>query len=456
MLNKTLIEQLENCYIDCSYSGSDNTIVVNIETPNPNGDEVLQPFTIRTKDGYTLKYDEKTGSVKYRIYKNYFPETTSEDEVNANYTTYFTDYVFNLQTLLNYENSDPVTQFITPTYSQPTGDNTTETPRFEYADIEEQKENIFIIDTGVKNIDDKEIYIASYYGKHPNKCKLELLEEVTPDPFGGGESYIIKTTSGKMFTTIGNFPSYGGDPFGGSSIPITPIITISAYAEKTGGTIDDDNTHGLFTTYVLSQKDLNDIANKGAIYSEIIINTFSYPIKFNDDDLLEVNIKLGNTPLEDIKGKRFKRAEPKIQIFSFNVPYLKDVESCKLLLPFNTEIILDYDVIRGKTINGYIQYEVSTNSSTLYIDNGEVIFFKDIIVIETVVPYKPTGEYTSFKETEKRLGKQSPIMLIKCLQEEQQQHFIKGFINYPITGILKDELNLLNDELQKGVITNEY
>ena len=456
MLNKTLIEELDNCYIDCSHSGSDNTIVVNIENPDPKGDYVLQPFTIRTKDGYTLKYDEKTGSVKYRIYKKYFSSNTSEDKVNENYTTYFTDYVFNLQTLSIYENNDPVIQFITPAYPQPIGDNTMALPRFEYVDIEEQKENIFIIDTGVKNIYDKAIYIASYYGNNPNKCKLELLEEVTPDPFGGSESYIIKTKSGKMFTTNDDFPIYGGDPFGGGGIHITPIITISAHAEKTGESIDDDNTHGLFTTYVLTQKDLNDIANKGAIYSEIIINTFSYPIKFNDDDLLEVDIKLGNTPLEDIKGRRFKRAEPKIKIFSFNIPYLKDVESCKLLLPFNTEIVLDYDVIRGKTINGYIQYEVSTNSSTLYIDNGEVTFFKDIIVIETVVPYKPTGEYTNFKETEKRLGKQSPTLLIKCLQEEQQQHFIKGFINYPITGILKDELNLLNDELQKGVITNEY
>lgn len=456
MLNKTLIEHLENCYIDCSHSGSDNTIIVNIENPSPNGDNVLQPFTIRTKDGYALKYDDKTGSVKYRIYKKYFSESTSENKVNENYNIYFTDYVFNLQTLSIYENSDPVIQFITPSYSQPVGDNTEEVPRFEYADIEEQKENIFIINTELKNKDGDSIYIASYYGNNPNKCKLELLKEVTPDPFGGGDAYIIKTTRGKMYTTIDDFPSYGGDPFGGGSIPITPIISISVYGEKVGGTIEEDNTHGLFSTYVVTQKELNNIANKGAIYSEIIINTFSYPIKFNDDDLLEVDIKLGNTPLEDIKGKKFVRAEPKIKIFSFNIPYLKDVESCKLLLPFNTEIILDYDVIRGNTINGYIQYEVSTNSSTLYIDNGDVTFFKDIIVIETVVPYKPTGEYSSFKETEKRLGKQTPLLLIKCLQEEQQHHFIKGYISYPITGILKDELDLLNEELQRGVITNEY
>ena len=236
---------------------------------------------------------------------------------------------------------------------------------------------------------------------------------------------------------------------------ISGIVSISANAEQVGEVIEEDNTDGLFTTYVVNQNDLKKIADTGKIYSEIIINTFSYPIKFTDEDLLETNIVLGNTPIEDLQAKRFQIAEPKIKIFSFNVPYLKDVENCKLLLPFNQEIILDYDIIRGKVINGYIQYEVSTNSSTLYIDNGDVEFYKDSLIIETVVPFKPTGEYKNFKETEKRLGKQPPTLLIKCLQEEKQYNYIQGFIEYPIVGILKDELNLLNSELQKGVITNE-
>jgi len=306
--------------------------------------------------------------------------------------------------------------------------------------------------SGISSKDSKAVFIASYYGKDTNKCKLELLEEVESD---GEPSYMIKTASGKMFKFLIQSAYYGANPFGEGRQEVVPIVSISANAEQVGEIIEEDNTKGLFSTYVVNQAELNNISNTGEIYSEIIINTFSYPIKFNDDDLLEVNIKIGNTPIEDIKGRKFKRAEPKIKVFTFNVPYLKDVETCKLLLPFNTEIILDYDVIRGKTINGYIQYEVSTNSSTLYIDNEDVTFFKDIVVIETVVPYKPTGEYVGFKESQKRLGKQTPILLIKCLQEEYQHHFIKGFINYQITGILKDELSLLNEELQKGVITNE-
>lgn len=455
MLNKTIVEKLDNTYIDASYSGSDNTVIVNIETPDPNGTKVREPFTIRTKDGYSLKYDDVTGNVVFRINKKYLPSSTGEDEVNQNYGLYFDDYNFNLQTLSTYENVDPVTQFKTPTYPKPDGDTTIAVPKFEYEDIEKQKENIFLIDTGIVSIDYKPVFIASYYGKNPNKCKLELFEEVKSDPFGGDPSYIIKTTNGKMYDFLDQYAKYGANDFGSGGVIVQTIVSIAANAEQVGGTIDDDNTHGLFTTYVVNQQDLNTIANTGSVYSEIIINTLSYPIKFDTNDLLDVNIKLGNVPLDNIVGKRFKIAEPKIKIFEFRVPYLKDVESCKLLLPFNPEITIDYDIIRGTTISGFIQYEISTNSSTLYISNDDVTFFKDTIVIETAVPYKPTGEYTNFKDTEKRLGKQTPTLLIKCLQEEQQTQFIQGFINYPITGILKDELDLLNEQLQKGVITNE-
>lgn len=452
ILNKTQITQLNNCYIDCSYSKAGNTNIVNISVPNPKGDTVRIPFTIRTKDGFSLKYDDKTGNVVYRFAnKNYDYELTYA-QVTKDYKKYFTEYTFNLQTLSTYKNIDPVTEYKPPTYLKTNGEGNINVPLFEYSDIEEQKENIFILETGANK--DYPIYLVSYYGRDPKRCKLELFIEVFSSKWGE-PSYDIKTQSGRMFRETTNDVIYGADETGQGGSLLTGLVSISANAEKVGEVIKEDSTEGLFKTYVVNQSDLKKIADDGSIYSGIIINTYSYPIKFDEKDLLETNIVLGNTPLQNNKAKRFKIAEPKIKIFSFNVPYLKDVESCKLLLPFNTEIILDYDIIRGKVISGFIQYEVSTNSSTLYIDNGDVEFYKDLIVIETVVPYKPTGEYKNFKETEKRLGKQVPTLLIKCLQDEKQYHFIQGVINYPIKGILKDELDLLNTELQKGVITNE-
>ena len=444
ILNKIEITQLINSYIDGSYSNKGVIQVVNIEIPDPNGHDLKPLFTIRTKDGYALKYDKNSGNVVYRFQTPLFKDTLTLAEVIAGYTTYFNEYTFKLSDLATYENNDPVTEYRPPTYSSQ--------PLFEYSDIEVQKENIYIINTGIKVTTKTKtvpVFIVSYYGKDPKRCKLKLVIEVF-----NTTSYEIKTKSGRMFSNYNIFPQYETNAVG-TGKSISTLVSISSNAEKVGEVIEEDTTDGLFDTYVVKQSDLKKIADTGKIYSEIIINTFSYPIKFEEKELLETNIILGNTPVADITGKRFKRAEPKINIFTFNVPYLKDVEICKLLLPFNSEIILDYDIIRGKKINGFIQYEVSTNSSTLYIDNEDVEFYKDSIVIETTVPFKPTGEYSNFKETEKRLGKQVPTLLIKCLQEEKQQQFIQGIIEYPIEGILKDELELLNTELSKGVITNE-
>lgn len=458
MLDKTQITKLNNCYIDSSYSTAGNTNIINIEVPNPKGNTVRVPFTIRSKDGYALKYDDNTGSVVYRFANRIYNTELTKTQITTSYIKYFTEYTFNLKELSTYINTDPVTEYNPPTYRKDKGGGSfIDVPLFEYSDIEEQKENIFILKTGMFNYGttkDYPIYLVSYYGRDPKRCKLGLFVEAFTNQWGTPD-YEIKTTSGRMFVEISNGVVYGTDETGQGGTQITGIVSITASAEQVSKVIVEDTTKGLFTTYVVNQSDLKKIADEGSIYSDIIINTYSYPIKFDKKDLIETNIVLGNTPQQSNKANRFQIAEPKIKIFSFNVPYLKDVESCKLLLPFNPEIVIDYDIIRGKVITGYIQYEVSTNSSTLYIDNGDVEFYKDTIVIETVVPFKPTGEYKNFKETEKRLGKQIPTLLVKCLQEEKQKNFIQGVIGYPIIGILKDELDLLNTELQKGVITNE-
>lgn len=457
-LSKTLVTQLENSYIDCSYSNKGTTVVVNIENIDKDGEDVRLPFTIRTKDGYALKYDDKTGSVVFRFTKPPFRDDKDETEITKNYSNYFDDYTFNLSNIGSYKNDDPVVEYKPPTYLQENEGRSKRTPKFEYSDIESQKENIFIFKTGIE-IRGKAIYIVSYYGSDPKRCKLDVVNEVHENPYGE-PFYEIKTKSGKMFKSYPlNGLTYGGgyNYFTGVNKvgkKLSPVVSISILAEQVGETIKEDDTEGLFTTYVVSQGDLKKIADESKISTEIIINTYSYPLKFDESNILETDIVLGNTPTK-YKAKRFKISEPRIKIFSFNVPFLKDVESCKLLLPFDSSITLDYDIIRGKVVSGFIQYEVSTNSSTLYIDNGDFEFYKDTIDIETSVPFKPTGEYSDFKEPQKRLGKQAPTLLIKCLQEEKQQHFIQGKIEYAINGILKDELDLLNQELEKGVLTNE-
>lgn len=457
-LTKTIVDKLENAYIDSSYTNKGSTVVVNIEIPDKEGNEVRLPFTIRTKDGYALKYDDKTGNIVFRFIKSTFKEDKEEAELIKNYSNYFIDYTFNLSNISSYKNDDPVTEYNPPTYLIEGEVHGRRLPLFEYSDIGPQKENIYIFKTGIE-IRGKAIYIVSYYGNDPKRCKLDVVTEVSKNLYGS-PVFEIKTKSGKMFKSYPlNGLKYGGgyNPDTGISKlgkKLSPVISLSVLAEKVGETIKEDVTNGLFTTYLVSQSDLKLIADESKISTEIIINTYSYPLKFDETKLLETNVVLGNTPTK-YKAKRFKISEPRLKIFSFNVPFLKDVESCKLLLPFASAITLDYDIIRGKVINGFIQYEVSTNSSTLYIDNGDVEFYKDTIDIETSVPFKPTGEYSDFREPQKRLGKQAPTLLIKCLQEEKQHNFIQGKIEYSINGILKDELDLLNQELDKGVIINE-
>ena len=457
-LTKTIVDKLENAYIDCSYTNKASTVVVNIEIPDKEGNDVRLPFTIRTKEGYALKYDDKTGNIVFRFTKSTFKENKDEEELIKNYSNYFVDYTFNLSNISSYKNDDPVTEYNPPTYLQENEVHSRRSPLFEYSDIEPQKENIYIFKTDIE-IKGKAIYIASYYGNDPKRCKLDVVTEVSKNLYGS-TVFEIKTKSGKMFKSYPlNGLKYGGgyNPYTGinkQGKKLSPVASLSVLAEKVGETIKEDVTNGLFTTYLVSQSDLKLIADESKISTEIIINTYSYPLKFDETKLLETNIVLGNTPSK-YKAKRFKFSEPRLKIFSFNVPFLKDVESCKLLIPFASSITLDYDIIRGKVINGFIQYEVSTNSSTLYIDNGDVEFYKDTIDIETSVPFKPTGEYSDFREPQKRLGKQNPTLLIKCLQEENQHNFIQGKIEYPINGILKDELDLLNQELDKGVIINE-
>lgn len=457
-LSKTVVDKLENVYIDCSYTNRGSTVVVNIEIPDKEGNEVRIPFTIRAKDGYALKYDDKTGSIIFRFTKPTFKEDKTEEELIKNYSNYFIDYTFNLSNISSYKNEDPVIEYNPPTYLQEGEVHGRRLALFEYSDIEPQKENIYIFKTGIE-IKGKQIYIVSYYGNDPKRCKLDIVTEVSKNLYRSSV-FEIKTKSGKMFIKypLNGLRYEGGyNPDTGISKQgkkLSPVASISVLAEKVGETVKEDATRGLFTTYILSEGDLKLISDESKISTEIIINTYSYPIKFDETNLLETDIVLGNTPTK-YKAKRFKIAEPRVKLFTFNVPFLKDVESCKLLLPFTSTITLDYDIIRGKVISGYIQYEVSTNSSTLYIDNGDVEFYKDTIDIETSVPFKPTGEYSDFKEPQKRLGKQTPTLLIKCLQEEKQHHFIQGQIEYAISGILKDELSLLNQELNKGVFINE-
>ena len=217
--------------------------------------------------------------------------------------------------------------------------------------------------------------------------------------------------------------------------------------------LEPDINNSFFTTYYVDINTLREIKQKGTVYEELIINTYSYPIKFNDEQLIKSTIKTGYISTEII-AKIFKNNYTSLDIFKFTVPDISDVTECYIKIPFNNDISLEYEDIKGKTIRGYITYEVLTNTTTLFITDEEKILYKNIISLGVEIPYKPSGELKGYKDVQTRLAYEEPKLYIKGVGKSVKGNYLRGFIKAP-KNILKDELDLLNSLLNEGVFIND-
>jgi len=231
------------------------------------------------------------------------------------------------------------------------------------------------------------------------------------------------------------------------------VHKIDFNAKVSGVDPDKPLSKNIFTTYVVDPATLTKITTKQEIYNEIIINTLSYPLKFQDDDLAETEIKLAGEETS-VTGKAFIKNNVKTEIFKFTIPTFNNVEQCILNLPFNNSITLNYEDLENKTITGYLNYEVLTVSTTLIINNGEYNIYKGKFDLESDLPYKPTGQMANYSKSETRLSNDPPLLIIKCSQIVKQNEVINGTIKSEIKGILKSELELLNSQTEKGVLIN--
>ena len=232
------------------------------------------------------------------------------------------------------------------------------------------------------------------------------------------------------------------------------VHKINLNGKVSGVTPDKPLSKNIFTTYVVNPETLTGITGAQNIYNEIIINTVSYPLKFKDDDLTETTLKVAGEETST-KGKTFIKNNAKIEIFKFTIPTFNNVEQCVINLPFTNSVFLNYEDLENKTITGYLNYEVLTSSTTLIITNGDHTIYKSMFDIGSDLPYKPTGDFANYSKTETRLSNDPPLLIIKCSQIVRQNEVIKGTIKSEITGILKNELELLNTLTEQGVITNE-
>lgn len=225
------------------------------------------------------------------------------------------------------------------------------------------------------------------------------------------------------------------------------------FTAESGEDLEPDINNSFFTTYYVDINILREIKQKGTVAEELIINTYSYPIKFNEEHLVESTIKTGYISTE-IVANIFKKNYTSLDIFKFTVPDISDVAECYIKIPFNNDISLNYEDIKGKAIGGYITYEVLTNTTTLFITDGEKILYKNIISLGVEIPYKPTGELRNYKDTQTRLAYEEPKLYIKGVGKSVKGNYLKGFIKTP-NNILKDELDLLNNLLNEGVYIND-
>ena len=210
----------------------------------------------------------------------------------------------------------------------------------------------------------------------------------------------------------------------------------------------------LFNTYYINNDDLSILKENSGLVDSVIINTYSFPLNFADDDLVEVDFSVANIT-QNIPAKRFLKNNTSVEIFKFTIPEIPDVTEVRVRIPFNNDVILNYEDVRGKTITGRFVYEILTNSTTLFINDGIVDIYKTIAGVGVVVPYRPTGAFDAGNEPTTRLSVDEPKLFIKGVGKTVQGNYIQGSIREVVKNMLKSEHDKLNSLLKEGVFYND-
>lgn len=216
----------------------------------------------------------------------------------------------------------------------------------------------------------------------------------------------------------------------------------------------EDTSKYLFNTYFIDNSELSIIANQTAISSEIIGNTYSYPINFNDEDLIDVDFKVVGIT-QDIKAKRFLKNLTAVKIFEFTVPDVSNVSESYLTIPFNTNVTLNYEDIKGKVIEGFFIYEILTNTTTLKITANDLVIYYNIVGIGVDMPFRPTGQLVGDDVSSTRLALQQPSLYLKGVGTHVKGNYLKGFIDLNKSSMLDSEKVLLDELIKEGVFIDD-
>ena len=416
---------LNNVYLSYSFWKNSQVNVVKVEQESDNITQITPfSFKIMANDGYKIDYNNCVFELDSRTIKYEDLATITEPTEND---------ILKID-LKEFENAEIIGEYRT--------DLSVNDKHTNYKNIDMTN-----FKTLEKTINGNKFYINLLDPKETS-CMIEVYQ----DTKSYSSVYSVNGNSILLYPLVQSFQNLYGSWYEDSYLRLYKINLNVIGSETTEP--EQPLSKNIATTYVVNPTTLTGISGKQEVYSDIIINTLSYPIKFKDDDLTNTTIKLAGVETSST-GKIFNKNNIKTDLFKFTIPKFNNVEQCILNLPFNNSISLNYEDLENKTILGTLIYEVLTGSTTLMINNGDFNIYKGAFNLESALPYKPTGEFSGYAKTETRLSNDTPLLIIKCSQIIKQNEVIKGTIKSEITGILKNELELLNTLTEQGVVTNE-
>ncbi len=262
------------------------------------------------------------------------------------------------------------------------------------------------------------------------------------------------TMNGEDWRTTSLFSNSFYDPSISKYRDLSFLNNLNFVGVPSTSTPIEDTTKYLFNTYYIDNADLSILKENTGLVSDVIINTYSYPLNFADDDLVEVDFSVADIT-QSIPAKRFLKNNTEVEIFKFTIPDIPDVTEVRVRVPFNNDVVLNYEDVKGKTITGRFVYEVLTNSTTLFINDGTVDIYKIMVGISVVVPYKPTGVYDGGNDPATRLSVDEPKLFIKGVGKTIKGNYIKGSIRNVVKDMLNSERDTLNSLLKEGVYFND-
>lgn len=218
-------------------------------------------------------------------------------------------------------------------------------------------------------------------------------------------------------------------------------------------------TNLAYDTYIIDDEQLSKLRDNGDLYNDLMINTYNYPLKFADNDLIDTQFKI-DTANFNADCKKFTSISTEIPIFEFDIPNVKGVESVEIYPIYSNKILIDYTVIQGKHIKGVSVYDCITNTNVLKILADDVLidYFDYNIQSEVPINYNINKIQTN-GNISKRIPLFKSFIIMKTTEymliDDEKQNYYKGEITKLNSQILKKEFEMLENLFKTGIFINE-